>query len=70
MSKEKGYIRKTITLPKELSDRVKRAAARRIQCGLGDGSFSGVARQAITLYLDEFEYRTGDMGEYNAKAID
>ena len=45
--KERKYWRKSFTLPPEMIKRLERAAARRVQLGLGDGNCSGVVRLAI-----------------------
>ncbi len=69
------YVRKTVTLPEELVDRMNKAIARRQQIGMGNGSCSEVVRIALVNYLTDFECRTGTMkpfflGEANAQAVD
>ena len=66
--KGKKYIRQSYTLPPEMIDRIKEAAARRVQCGLDGGSRSAIVRIAVTRFLDEWD--GCQLNRIDAKAVD
>jgi hypothetical protein len=51
--KAEKLIRTTVSLPPEMLDRIKKAAQRRIEGGLNEGSYSGIVRLSVNAYLKE-----------------
>jgi hypothetical protein len=53
--REPKYIRKSFTLEQEMINRIREAAARRVQCGLDGGSSSAIVRIAVNKFLIEWD---------------